>query len=1012
MRTRAENLSILRNASGGSFSAGGPSGERARSRDESLRILGSPLGGAVERSVTEGGTTATSASAQPPYRFATLSTSPSRGRLPGDQNGREGAALGGGPQNGSPTGATEPMSYGGGGFSAGGGGRDGRADERATLQEQLNELDEAASYVTTTEQSDGIERQRKPLIEQLRRMDEEEGKSGVYTAGDRLKNAGANAKLMVQQGLTIADHNIAQTADWLFGGIAKEGRALLNTTLQSINPEWGFENEEALITQYNKRGEEVLLHNQAIAEKRIEEKKLNPTAWKYAPQVVAAVPDAVLAVLTYGSSAAPQATRKGLEVASRLKQGGELYQKVAPLVQSTQDMMRSPQWLSAFARSAGPSYEAALADGTSEELATLYALANGYANATIEVGGGDEALGGIQKLPKQLQNLIRQGNSNKLLLWAKSTLGEAGEEVWQGLTEKGLRGIYTDEVPLYSQTDENAVINPSRMKEEAKGGFVVGGLLGGGQTTVQSLGTVIKAPAGNNVPLQQNIDNAAQQRYTEINEEMNGGTENGIRDAGLQQNDPGRSVPENRAGIPGIYQYSNSDNSGQRESGGVRVDTGFVLISEKALSILQKRGIVPVEAKDVSTDKTAFSYALDAARNSNSTNGWAVTPKSAEELEQSGARLFMDERGSAGLAVAPDGDIEAVFANKAAGAPKSATKSLIPMAIANGGTKLDCYGEGLVSLYAQYGFTPVARTKFDPQYANPGWDSSKGTPDIYFLMHNGDNADTVVEKIGSYPVPTAEQLNALPEMDYDSAYAYRDRLLAERSGKGAPLGGAGTHSVTEGGTTAVSDQAAKTDPAAAAQRQQYQTEITAALQAGDYRHALKLFNEFGNPNLRALNEVQTLKAFTEFANDAGYGVSTVVTKEQPSIVQKKAETKKLLENSANSSTMNLPDVPIGRSLGAKLRDYEVMELDTGEMFRFVEGSRLQNVKVFAGKGTKVRYNNAWKYAQYYGGNEEDWQHVKGFGLLETWDGDRRAEVHWSQCNGIGLYDFFVKRWLE
>ena len=42
MRTRAENLSILRNASGGSFSAGGPSGERVKSRDESLRIL-SPM---------------------------------------------------------------------------------------------------------------------------------------------------------------------------------------------------------------------------------------------------------------------------------------------------------------------------------------------------------------------------------------------------------------------------------------------------------------------------------------------------------------------------------------------------------------------------------------------------------------------------------------------------------------------------------------------------------------------------------------------------------------------------------------------------------------------------------------------------------------------------------------------------------------------------------------------------------------------------------------------------------
>ena len=85
----------------------------------------------VERSETEWGTTATSASAQPPYRLTSFGTSPSRGRLSGDQNGREGAVLGGGPQNGSPTGATEPMGYGGGGFSGGGGGRDGRTADNS-----------------------------------------------------------------------------------------------------------------------------------------------------------------------------------------------------------------------------------------------------------------------------------------------------------------------------------------------------------------------------------------------------------------------------------------------------------------------------------------------------------------------------------------------------------------------------------------------------------------------------------------------------------------------------------------------------------------------------------------------------------------------------------------------------------------------------------------------------------------------------------------------------------------
>ena len=101
-------------------------------------------------------------------------------------------------------------------------------------------------------------------------------------------------------------------------------------------------------------------------------------------------------------------------------------------------------------------------------------------------------------------------------------------------------------------------------------------------------------------------------------------------------------------------------------------------------------------------------------------------------------------------------------------------------------------------------------------------------------------------------------------------------------------------SETEGGTTAA-EATAKTDPAAAALQQQYQTEIAAALRAGEYQRALALFKEFGNPNLRALNDFQTLKAFTEFANAAGYGVSTVVTNEQPSIVQKKPKHKNCLK---------------------------------------------------------------------------------------------------------------------
>lgn len=112
------------------------------------------------------------------------------------------------------------------------------------------------------------------------------------------------------------------------------------------------------------------------------------------------------------------------------------------------------------------------------------------------------------------------------------------------------------------------------------------------------------------------------------------------------------------------------------------------------------------------------------------------------------------------------------------------------------------------------------------------------------------------------------------------------------------------------------------------------------------------------------------------------------------------------------TTLPQRDIIIGRSVGAKARNYEVMDLDTGEMFRFAEGTKIQDVEVFAGKGVKSPFRKAEKYADRYGGKPEDWQHAKGFGVLATPEGDREAEVHWVQCSGVGKFEFFVKEWLD
>ena len=308
------------------------------------------------------------------------------------------------------------------------------------------------------------------------------------------------------------------------------------------------------------------------------------------------------------------------------------------------------------------------------------------------------------------------------------------------------------------------------MQAANRGETLTGPVQAANQTTQQTTqGTAERGAEGVITGGQLNIDNTANRGYANNSE---GGQAYG------------RTNQLDGASGEGVWGRSDGDGLGsslagrvQRNGRGNLSESGIVLLSPESQRILTERGIVNVELHDSSADNAAFSYALSAARTADQRNGWAVTPKSVQELKESGARSYMDTNGSTGFAIAPDGDIEAVFANKAAGAPKGSTKSTIPQAIALGGNKLDCYGHNLVDIYSKYGFEPVARVAFNPEYANDGWTADKGSPDIYFMMHNGDSADAVVQNMNKYKRWSKAELDALPLMDYDSAYQYRDFLL-------------------------------------------------------------------------------------------------------------------------------------------------------------------------------------------------------------------------------------------
>lgn len=281
--------------------------------------------------------------------------------------------------------------------------------------------------------------------------------------------------------------------------------------------------------------------------------------------------------------------------------------------------------------------------------------------------------------------------------------------------------------------------------------------------------------AAEQLAAQLNIDNAENPGYT--GSRMDGGTAYGERSDQLH-GASGKGVrgttAENDRRMSEGRTLGRGDLRGLRERRSVTVSSGGVVTTE----ILS------------SQDSAVFSSALDAARAVDSRNGWAVTPKTAEEL--GGHEMVLAANGSAGAAISADGDIQAVFRNAETGV-KGSMEAIMPRAIELGGDKLDCYGEGLVRVYENYGFVPVARVEFNEEYANPGWDSSKGTPDIYFMVHNGDSAETVAANIGQYEHMATDQLHALPiygKDGYDEAMAYRDSLLAQRRGDTTSVGAA------------------------------------------------------------------------------------------------------------------------------------------------------------------------------------------------------------------------------
>lgn len=280
--------------------------------------------------------------------------------------------------------------------------------------------------------------------------------AGKYNVGQGLAKAG-------QMGLTQIAKVGSSAGAWienLLGDFAREGS----------NGYWDPDTSNWLFNRWNRAIDaEAQGVQQRYAENTARGGKAAQVFEDLGAATVAAVPQAIAALLTGGASTAAQA---GALAENAAASSG----LVNTISRSMRAMAKDPNFQLSFAQVFGPGYEQAKADGADDFRASVYAIGNGLMNAAVEVGGG------IQTLPKELQN---GGSAWKA--WVDTMLDEGKEEVVQGVIERATQNaVYGRDNPLVG-IGNGAIFDPAAAAEEFAGGAVVGGILGGGQMGVNTL---------------------------------------------------------------------------------------------------------------------------------------------------------------------------------------------------------------------------------------------------------------------------------------------------------------------------------------------------------------------------------------------------------------------------------------------------------------------------------------------------------------------------------------------
>jgi hypothetical protein len=120
--------------------------------------------------------------------------------------------------------------------------------------------------------------------------------------------------------------------------------------------------------------------------------------------------------------------------------------------------------------------------------------------------------------------------------------------------------------------------------------------------------------------------------------------------------------------------------------------------------------------------------------------------------------------------------------------------------------------------------------------------------------------------------------------------------------------------------------------------------------------------------------------------------------------------KKSLTNTVKNSKIEAKNLEVGRSLGAKAKNYPVKMPGSNQHVKLAEGQNIQG-KVFAGKGTKVEIRERFRLESTYNIPAEEWQKVSGNGKVIVDHQEKYAELHWYEANET-IVEMKVKRFYD